>query len=431
MSSLLTAAVLGWSTKRDPEACDQIVAAAERMPVAPDDPRLLAILAFGAPLRRGPDVLERVSQMTPRMVGDPVASLHVALAVQRLGGVQQAASFFDAAVAGLRSDGRLLRLAEALEAQARNGIWLGTWDLAEAAAEEAARLARETGSHLIAAGAQNVQAWLAALRGDRNALDGLTDETELTHLPSGPVPLAVAQLARGLAALGEGSYAAAYEQLRRIFDPADVAYDASVREWIVADLVEAAAECGRSHEATEIVAELEAVAEQTRSPLLLAGLANARPLLADDDLAEDLFKAALDVGHAWPFLRARNLLAYGTWLRLRRRGAESRTPLRIARQAFDALGAKPWSERARKELRASGETTRERSPDARARLSAQELQIAQMAAEGLTNREIGQELFLSHRTVSSYLYRVFPKLGITSRSELGDALASIVATPKA
>jgi DNA-binding NarL/FixJ family response regulator len=90
--------------------------------------------------------------------------------------------------------------------------------------------------------------------------------------------------------------------------------------------------------------------------------------------------------------------------------------------AATALGAIPWGERARQELRASGEASHRHTPPAWDRLSPQELQIAQLAANGLSNREIGQQLYLSHRTVSSYLYRVFPKLGISSRSQLGAVL---------
>jgi DNA-binding NarL/FixJ family response regulator len=96
---------------------------------------------------------------------------------------------------------------------------------------------------------------------------------------------------------------------------------------------------------------------------------------------------------------------------------------RPLRDAFDALRAAPWAERARQELRASGATSRRRMPAAHDLLSAQELQIAQMAAEGLSNREIGQKLYLSHRTGGSHLFRLFPKLGITTRPQLRDALA--------
>jgi DNA-binding NarL/FixJ family response regulator len=91
-------------------------------------------------------------------------------------------------------------------------------------------------------------------------------------------------------------------------------------------------------------------------------------------------------------------------------------------EAFDALGAIPWGELARQELRASGEVSRSRTPAMRDQLSPQELQIAQMASEGLSNREIGQRLYLSHRTVGFHLYHIFPKLGITARSGLRSAL---------
>ena len=84
---------------------------------------------------------------------------------------------------------------------------------------------------------------------------------------------------------------------------------------------------------------------------------------------------------------------------------------------FDAIGAYNWGDQARSELRASGERSRRRVPEARDQLTAQELQIAQLAADGLSNREIGQRLYLSHRTISTHLYRVFPKLGVTSRAE--------------
>ena len=98
--------------------------------------------------------------------------------------------------------------------------------------------------------------------------------------------------------------------------------------------------------------------------------------------------------------------------------AESRPLLRAAIEVFDAIGTVSWGDRAREELRASGETSRKRSVASWDQLSAQELQIAQMAANGLSNREIGQRLYVSHRTVGSHLYRIYPKLGVTSRAQL-------------
>jgi DNA-binding NarL/FixJ family response regulator len=101
-----------------------------------------------------------------------------------------------------------------------------------------------------------------------------------------------------------------------------------------------------------------------------------------------------------------------------RHNAESRPPLREAADAFSVLGSARFADRAQRELRASGETVRRHRPEVWDQLTPQELQIAQLAADGLTNREIGERLYISHRTVGTHLYQLFPKLGVTSRTEL-------------
>ncbi|HEY2200869.1 MAG TPA: LuxR C-terminal-related transcriptional regulator, partial [Solirubrobacteraceae bacterium] len=177
----------------------------------------------------------------------------------------------------------------------------------------------------------------------------------------------------------------------------------------------------------KVMGELEEIASRAEPPILRAGLACARPLVSDDDHAEAQFVAALgDESSGYPFMRARTLFSFGRWLRRQRRSADSRAPLREAIELFDSLGATSWSERARQELRATGEKIGPRTSDARDRLTAQELQIAELAASGLSNREIGERLFLSHRTVGSHLYRIFPKLEITARGQLRDALAAAI-----
>lgn len=170
-----------------------------------------------------------------------------------------------------------------------------------------------------------------------------------------------------------------------------------------------------------MLGEPERLGEQTPSSGLHVGLRYARPVLAEDGNAEALFRVGLAADLSrWPVDRARLLLAYGTWLR--RRDAEARAPLRAAREAFDALSLVPWGERARQELHASGEVSRRPLSKARDQLTPQELQIAELAAAGLSNRGIGQKLYLSPRTAGAHLYRVFPKLGITTRAGLRDAL---------
>jgi hypothetical protein len=223
------------------------------------------------------------------------------------------------------------------------------------------------------------------------------------------------QHARGLIALAGGRYAAAFAHLRRMFAPTESAYHPVVRCWAIADLVEAAVHSDYHAEARATVAELEMLAAEAKFPYLLANLTYVRPLLAEDADAAPLFQEALaaDLTH-WPFLRARLQLAYGSWLRRQRRAAESRAPLRAARDSFDALGAIPWGERARQELRASGETSRSRIPEARDSLSPQELQIAQRAADGMSYPENGQRDFVSNRTGG---------LHSTTSSQIGDHAA--------
>ena len=149
-----------------------------------------------------------------------------------------------------------------------------------------------------------------------------------------------------------------------------------------------------------------------------------KALLADHEDAESFFLKGLGpAAKRWPFLRGRLLLGYGGWLRRQRRSVNARAPLREARDIFDALGASPWSDRAREELRASGEASRRRTEPIWEALTPQELHVAQLASEGLSNKEIGARLYLSHRTVGYHLHRIFSKTGITSRSGLGHILA--------
>ena len=202
-------------------------------------------------------------------------------------------------------------------------------------------------------------------------------ERALLAASGGPL-LAPAHLARGVDALGDGRHEDAFRHLWPIFDEADPVYHRFMRWSALLDLVEAGVGTEHDGPIDAAVAALELVAAESEPPYLVAALAGALPLRASDEEAEALFEAA--------------------------------------------LVATRWSSRARLELRATGETIGGRSPDARDRLTPQELQIAGLAAEGLSNREIGERLFLSHRTIGSHLYRIFPKLGITARAQLRDAL---------
>jgi ATP/maltotriose-dependent transcriptional regulator MalT len=245
---------------------------------------------------------------------------------------------------------------------------------------------------------------VAAFRGESESAESLLREAEAIALPLGAsAVLSDIQGARAVIALGGGRYDEAFEHLQRTFDPHDPAHHPFRSSWRIGEYAEAAVHAGRLDQARTKLATTEALAELSRSPRLQIGLLYARPLLANDDDAETHFQAGLSANMTlWPIYRARLLLEYGTWLRRRRRIAEARMPLRAARDALHALGAAPWAARAQQELRASRET-RLHNPDAWTELTEQERQIARLAAEG---------------TVGSHLYRIFPKLGIASRTQL-------------
>lgn len=429
LNAIMLAAVRCWWIDPGEEARARLVAAIERLPGIERDPRLVAVRAFLAPVERCAQVRDALvrAELPSR---DPAGSNRTfGLAAVAIGDFEQAHRYLSVAVTSLRAEGRLGLLARGLVMQAWTATLLVNCSVAAPAAEEGERLAAEAGEPLFAAGAQVAKAMLAALRGDESEVEELVTKAERVALPiRASAVLAFAQMARGLASLGAGRHTEAYEQIRRTFDPTDPAYHPFMRCWAIGDLAEAAAHSEHRDDARALLKELEPLAVQTPSPWFHAAMLYARPVLADEDDAEKLFGSALQADLSkMPFTRARLQLAHGAWLRRRRRVGESRAPIRSARDAFDALRVPPWAERARQELRASGETSRRRTPEARDLLSPQELQIAQLAADGLSNREIGQRLYLSHRTIGSHLYRLFPKLGITTRSQLRGALEGVAA----
>ncbi len=314
---------------------------------------------------------------------------------------------------------------QALVSRAWARVHLAQGALAASAAEVASRLARETGQLRWAVAAELANATVTAERGDADAAESMARAAEATPAPMGANPmLALARFARGRNAVTQRRYEEAFEQLRRVLDPAGPSYRPFVGTWGLADLIEAALNIGRDDAAATYLKQLESLAAATTGPLLRAEAVFARPLVADHKAAEKLYKKALEQDLTkWPGYRSRMLLWYGSWLRRQRRVADSRAPLRAARDSFDALGFVALAERARRELRAAGESSRRRPRQAWDQLTPQELQIARLAAEGLSNREIAQRLYISHRTAGAHLHRIFPKLGITSRSQLHEALS--------
>jgi DNA-binding CsgD family transcriptional regulator len=426
LNLLLGAALRCWWADTGPVARARVAEVAHLVEGGADDPRYAAVLGVGDPVLQGQEVAGILDAVVLESVADPMALWMLGMAAHAIQAPVHAADFLGRAETKLRQQGMLGLLVQVLIMQVLDHLELGDWDRAASCAEEAKRLAGETGqpgwdigSRLLLPG------MIVALRGDSERAEQMAAEVEqavgASRLNDG---LCCVQLIRGWGLISAGRYADAYTALSRLFDPADPAFHMSDRYHGVMFLAEAAVHAGRVKDARLVVAKLEAEAITTPAPTLHRQLSYARAVLADDNEAETLFAEALRADLTrWPWLRARAELAYGQWLRRQRRVAESRSPLRAAQITFDLIGARSWGDQARSELRAAGERIQPQGPSAQDVLSAQELQIARLAAEGLSNREIGERLYLSPRTVGSHLYRIFPKLDITSRAQLAARLS--------
>ncbi len=302
----------------------------------------------------------------------------------------------------------------------------GRWDQARQLTDEALKLSEPHGYRIL--GGQLNLAVIAACRGDEDRTRELTDAMLQW---AGPRGVRVAQwnvcYARGLAALGRGDFEEAYRQATAISPAGTFASHVPYATWVMMDLVEAAMRTGRHAEAAAHVTAMRIDDVAALSPRLALLAAGATAIAAPDEASTVLFEEALTIPgiDRWPFDLARVQLAYGERLRRTRAMTVSRVHLTAALETFERLGARPWTIRAGHELRATGQTRSRSRVSASETLTAQEHEIAMLAAAGLTNKQIGEQLFLSHRTVGAHLHQVFRKLGITTRATLRDALADL------
>jgi DNA-binding CsgD family transcriptional regulator len=303
----------------------------------------------------------------------------------------------------------------------------GRWDEALEAAAEAASLAEANQMALVAASADAVAATVLALRGDAGearelaarALAG-ADQAESGLLT------ARARRALGVAALADGDYLLAFTQLSQLFSDDDGAPVHNYASYLgVADLAAAAVRADLRAEGRELLERALGQLHGMTSARLDQLVARAHGLLDGPAEAEvHLGKALSDpAGSQWPFERAQLRLDYAEWLRRQRRINEAKPLLIAALETFRRLRARSSAQRAEAELRACGVAAPAAEPDALSQLTPQQRRIVTLASRGLTNREIGDRLFLSPHTVSSHLYRSFPKLGITARHQLRDVVA--------
>jgi DNA-binding CsgD family transcriptional regulator len=371
-------------------------------------------------------VLNRLFETAEALDPDDMDLLpNLGIAALHAGDDAAAYRFHSMLLSRARDTGAMVMVLYSLTRLALSDCAAGAWARAEARCTEAIALGEETGQPVLANMPRAIQFLLAAQRGHAGTYATLLADVEVAtgSQSAGILDELLRDLtrwAKGLHALQSGEKpAAAFHQLAQISHPI-------TKRMAGIDRVEIAVAAGQSAAARLWVDDLAEFAEATGQAWARADAEHGRALLTDDPtLTEAAFEAALaahtEAEATAPgrvFDRARTRLAYGEWLRRNRRRVDAREQLRTALVTFEDLDARPWADRAAGELRASGETARKRDETEPAKLTAQELAVAGLVQQGLSNREVAAQLFLSPRTVDFHLRNVFTKTGVTSRVEL-------------
>lgn len=354
--------------------------------------------------------------------GDPRALIHSGIAALMLGDHTRTVTATLGAAASARARGIPGTEAQAMEFRAYADFWTGRPRAAEAAAQEALRQAHATGQDNGACHLQAALAMFAAVTGDEAACRERAAAARSHALAHGlGLPAALAQWALAFLDLAGGRFPAAAARLRALAGFGPGHGHRAIRHLATPHYVEAAVRTGDTRVARAAHADYHRWATAVRSPDDLALSARCRALLAPGAEAVPHYREALDL-HARgtrDFERARTELLFGGALRRLRQRTEARDRLHSALEAFESFGAPHCAAQARAELRALGTSlTPHAGTDPAAVLTAQQLMVARMAAEGATNREIGDRLNLSPRTIDHHLRGVFARLGIRSRIEL-------------
>jgi DNA-binding CsgD family transcriptional regulator len=357
------------------------------------------------------------AQRLAETLDEPRALVWAANAASAAGEPGCGLPYANRAVEAARRQGLLSLLPVTLEVQAIELIANSSFDLAYAAAEEGYRLSIDIGHgrgwHL-ASMAMVEAVWGREEDARRHAEQALS----LGQQTASDVLAATAEYALGLLDLSMGRTEQAAERPLAPAAPARPGRNPMIPPMVIPDAAETAIRAGRPQEASQRLDIIRGWVAAAPTPARQALLARSEALLGERD-PDEAFSEAITLGSALsPLQRARTELLYGEWLRRQRRRTDARVHLRAALQAFRRLGAIPWAERAEAELRATGETARKRDVSTAGQLTPQELQIAGLVTDGLTNREIAAQLYLSPRTVDYHLRKVFTKLGIASRTDL-------------
>ncbi|MEU5786319.1 AAA family ATPase [Micromonospora purpureochromogenes] len=393
----------------------------------PRPPQLLAILAntFSDPAHRALPMLGRLDAAIAalRHENSPARIVRTAIAASYLDRIRDCREPLWRAIRHGREGGAVTSAIEALFLLGNDAYFTGRWDEVHTLTTEGLDLCEAHDYSLLRWPGLFLQALVAAARGDSETARGLAQQMSGWAGPRrADAVCTYAWHIRTLVAMSRGDFEEAYRSAERVTPVGQFAPHAPNALWLIMEMVEAAARTGRADDAAAHVKAADQAHIAQLSPRLELVVAGARAMAADEESFASLFDSALAVPDAdrWPFDLARIHLAYGERLRRTRSPAAARTHLHAAADLFDQLQARPWAQRTSNELRATG-VHRDR-PAGAPELTAQQLQIARLAATGLTNKQIGERLFLSSRTVGYHLHQIFPKLGVTSRAALRDAL---------
>lgn len=381
---------------------------------------ILARLQAGQTEDQLPSLPDAVREIRPERLGMTIGNLAIHSAFLRvvIGDADEAWTQTGRMLVEARERGLIGGLPHILLQHAQAALVAGRLRDALRTANEGLQVAEDTGQLHSAANMRGVIARITAMTGDEDTCVALAAEAMQLGAERHSSGVALAVLALAVLDLGYGRYSAALERLAALPDRSQrhptFAY-LSPPEW-----AEAAARSGCPERAADTLAAYVSCATRRSNPVVQADLHRCRALLGPDNEAEDHYRSAIRLYDQVnrPMARARTDLLYGEWLRRVRRRSNARAPLRAAVRVFDEIGAKSWAERARGELRATGESVGAADTGRQERLTPQELQVVRLAATGLSNRDIGAQLFISPRTVGYHLYKAFPKLGVAGRHEL-------------
>lgn len=400
----------------------------------PSPPELLEVTraTFGDPVSAGPAALARLDAAIAAALNapDPVQAVRVGIAascVDRLGPLEAPLRRVGY---GERAADNVFPAIQALVLFCHHAWFAGRWDELRSAARDALDLSEEYQYTLRSWPAKYLTANVIAATGDFEDARRLADRMDQwAGSRRAHTVRCYAAHVRTLIALGQGDFEAAYRHVTAIAPAGSFPPFVRMALWVLLDTVEAAVRSGRRDRALRHIGVARAAGLHRTSARLNFVLLGADALAAGSDEEDELrFDTALSVEgrERWPFELARIHLYYGERLRRGRAPAQARGHLETAVHIFTRLGATPWADRAAKELRACGSTVRGPAAGSESiALTPQQREIASLAAAGLTNKQIGERLFLSPRTVSTHLYQLFPKLGISSRAALRDALESL------